>query len=241
MRRLTFLGFALLLATAGCGVVVAGSGNLVTEMREVSGFDRVALEGCGDLTIIQGDTESLVIKAEDNIMPKIKSVVKDGTLILGLDKDPFETFRLTESIEYTLTARRISGLSLAGSGSISSAEIRTDDMDISIAGSGDVTIDYLDGESLSVAIAGSGDCEVSGNVSRQVVSIAGSGDYTSRDLKSEVGAVSISGSGDAVVWTTESLNVDINGSGDVSYRGSPSVAKAVNGSGSVASLGKSGI
>jgi hypothetical protein len=241
MRKLIFLAPALLLAISGCAVVVAGSGDVVTETRSVQGFDSVALEGSGDVTLIQGDTESLVIKAEDNILPKVKSVVEDGTLVLGIESGPFETLRLNSEIEYTVTAKDISGLSIAGSGSISSSKLETDEMEIGIAGSGDVMIDLLTAESVAVAIAGSGECVLAGSVSKQAVSIAGSGDYEGGDLKSEVAAVAISGSGDAVVWTTDSLSAEISGSGDVAYRGSPAVSKAVSGSGEVTGLGTSGI
>jgi hypothetical protein len=49
----------LLMATA-CNVV-RGSGNVITEPREVSHFNRVSMGGSGELTITQGDEESLTV------------------------------------------------------------------------------------------------------------------------------------------------------------------------------------
>ena len=55
--------------------MVRGSGNVIDETREVSGFDFVSISNSGQATISVGDTESLVITAEDNILPLIQSNV----------------------------------------------------------------------------------------------------------------------------------------------------------------------
>ncbi len=46
-----------------------------TESRDVPGFTRLALGTIGELTLVQGEEESLVIEAEDNILPLITSEV----------------------------------------------------------------------------------------------------------------------------------------------------------------------
>ena len=51
--------------------VVRGSGDLVTEEREVSGFDELHFSGMGSLIIEQGDEETLIIEADDNIIDLI--------------------------------------------------------------------------------------------------------------------------------------------------------------------------
>ena len=64
----------LVMLLAGCSFV-RGSGVTVTETREVSNFDRVQLQSIGELTIIQGEPESLTIEAESNIVRRIKTDV----------------------------------------------------------------------------------------------------------------------------------------------------------------------
>ena len=47
---------------AGCGFIpaqVVGSGKVVTEDRQVSNFNQVAVSGIGDLVITQGQDETL--------------------------------------------------------------------------------------------------------------------------------------------------------------------------------------
>ena len=60
--------------------VVRGSGDLVTEERDVSGFDELHFSGMGSLIIEQGDEESLIIEADDNIIDLIETDVRGGDL-----------------------------------------------------------------------------------------------------------------------------------------------------------------
>jgi len=69
---------ALVLVTMACGISIPGSttitpsGVVISETRDVSGFDSVDVSTLGELTLIQGATESLVIEADDNLMPYVK-------------------------------------------------------------------------------------------------------------------------------------------------------------------------
>ena len=58
-----------LLFISACGLgTIQGSGDVITESREVSGFDSVSHTGIGQVIIVQGDEESLNIKADDKLM-----------------------------------------------------------------------------------------------------------------------------------------------------------------------------
>ena len=75
------MALSILACQVGGLTVVRGSGDVVEEVREVSGFTGVALlEGIGELTIKGGETESLRIEAEDNLMPYLETEVRKGTL-----------------------------------------------------------------------------------------------------------------------------------------------------------------
>ena len=50
-----------------------GSGDVITETRQVSNFTRIELDGSGDVEIVFGNKESITIEAEDNIMPLIET------------------------------------------------------------------------------------------------------------------------------------------------------------------------
>ena len=73
-NRLCAASLAVLLVVSACGVV-GGSGKVETETRQVSGFTAIDLTGTGEVTIEQGETESLTIEADDNVLPALTSKV----------------------------------------------------------------------------------------------------------------------------------------------------------------------
>jgi hypothetical protein len=187
------------------------SEGVTSESREVSGFDEVELNGVGNLSIEQTGSESLTVEAEADVLPKIRTEVKDGRLIIG--PEPGASIHTTEPIEYTLTVEILSALEVSGSGDVEAEDISTDE--------------------LTVAIGGSGEVEISGEADRQEVEISGSGDYQAEDLESKEAKVEVGGAGSAVVNSSNELEAEVSGSGTVEYVGDPRVRQDVSGAGEV--------
>lgn len=216
--------------------MVRGSGDMVTETREISNFDNVALRGSGEVVIVQSGEESLVIETDDNILQYITSEVSGGTLILGFEPGT-SNISPTELI-FTVGVDDLVGASVDGSGDISARSLETDSLDVDIGGSGNIKIDNLTAEELAIVIDGSGDVQLAGEVEQQSIDIGGSGEYSAGNLRSDSATVTISGSADAIVWAMKTLDVDISGSGSVDYYGSPRISSSQPGSGSLNSMGE---
>ena len=240
--EMTLLGLALtaVAATAcevhvGPGEFIQGSGTVKNEPRDVHGFDRVIMDGTGMLVITQGDTEHLVISAEDNILPKLSSDVANGQLELH----PQSNIQLhtTQPIRYQLAVKQLKEVRLGGVGDIQANSLEADQLDVVVAGSGNTDIRRLTATRLTVAVSGSGTVTIAGQSTQQNVTISGSGRYRAADLKSRSADIQINGSGDCAVSVADSLNVTIAGSGNVTYVGSPTVNQTILGSGRVSKTG----
>ncbi len=218
--------------------VVQGSGVVVSETRDVSGFNAITLNGVGRLDIIQGGSESLEIEAEDNILKELTSDVQAGTLTLGY-QDSFWVSSVipTKEIVYTLTVVDLTELTINGAGDVDIESLQTDTMAMTINGAGQVEIDDLTAETLSVQISGTATIELAGQVTRQTVNIAGAGNYQAGDLQSSTASVKVEGLGNARVWAVETLTITISGSGAVSYYGSPELSQEISGLGDITHLG----
>jgi len=248
LQTLLLAGILLALAfsLSACAAIdlqietLVGSGKIVTEERDVSGFDQILLAGPGDLTITQGETESLTITADDNLMDYIQSTVDGSTLMLGVDVDDLSdvitTFNPTR-LEYDLVVKDLSSLNLAGSGNASMDALDTGEMILTVAGSGNITINNLTADRVETNLPGSGNVELSGSAPDQMVTIAGSGNYIASNLESNIAHVFIGGSGNVTVWASDDLDINIAGSGKVDYYGSPTVKQQILGSGEVNALG----
>jgi len=230
MRVLILVIAVVSLILTGCQVV-SGSGNVVIEERQVVGFDGVALSGMGELTVIQADKTSVVIEAEDNILPFIETEVHQGVLHIGI-KDGV-AIRNSKPLKYTVTTPSISLLDVSGAGSISSEQIEADKLAIDVSGSGEIMLADITAVSLAVVISGNGEVLAQGEVDDQSITISGSGNYAAPNLVSNNAEVNVSGAGDALVWATDTLSVDISGSGKVAYQGEPQVNHSISGAGAV--------
>jgi Putative auto-transporter adhesin, head GIN domain len=204
---LALLTVALLL---GACSVTRGSGQLASESRPVTGFTKVELSGTGELTIERTGTESLAISAEDNILPLLTSEVSGDTLALGTKRNT--EIVTTKPINYALTVKDLTGLTLSGSGNIRVSNLSTTELTTKISGSGTIT--------------------ASGTADDQDLDLSGSGRYQADQLASKTVNASISGSGTASVLVSDALSARISGSGTLTYAGDPTrVTQDVSGSG----------
>ncbi len=237
---LTLLALGLVTLTA-CALPVnsvRGSGNVVTESRTVSGFDKVTLSGIGELDITQGDSESLTIQADDNLMPYITTVVQNGTLEIGLETSRgFVSLAATRGIKYTLQVQNLTALTVSGAGNVQMPALKTTNLTLRTSGAGNTTLSGLEASTVNTGLSGAGSIVLAGTVQTQEANLSGLGSYNAADLASASATVSISGAGSATVWATDSLNARITGAGSISYYGDPQVTQNITGLGSIRSLG----
>lgn len=247
MRKINLAGISLLLGVvvllSACSLpfvnVVRGSGNLETESRDVSGFNKIELNGAGQLIITQGSTETLEIQAEDNILPELTSEVEGDTLVLGYKDQTWRRSILpTEKIVYTLTVIDLTKFTFNGAGDLEMDSLETSSLELNINGAGNIKIKELLAEELSVTISGTGSINIAGEVESQDITIEGAGNYQSEDLQSQTAFIQVNGLGNSKLWVLESLDITINGSGSVDYYGAPDVTQDINGLGDVNSLGE---
>jgi len=195
----------------GCsGPKVVGSGIVQTEQRDVGVFAAVKCKIGGEITVTRAEQATLRITADDNLLPIIKTEVKDGTLIVSAEESYSSKTRVCLQIEVPMISR------------------------VEVLGSADVLLDSVTDEKLEIAIRGSGDIKAIGEVRSLDVIINGSGDLKLKQLQAQTCNICINGSGDAVLSVAESLDARINGSGDIIYYGTPHLQVKMRGSGNIA-------
>lgn len=224
-------------------VILASSliGQTIKEERPVKMFDQVSLTGIGTVILTQDKPTMLLVEADKDLLPEIKTEVRGSTLYLGLkDHTWWKSHWLGayKDIHYFVTLPKVRGISVSGSGSIEADKIESRKLRISISGSGEIEIGTLEAGNLDVSISGSGDCRLVGQVEDQKISISGSGTYDAHDLQSDETEIRISGSGNATVWVERDIDVKVSGSGTVKYVGDPKdVSFQSSGSGKVLKIG----
>ena len=215
------------------GPGVSGSGNVVTETRKVSSFDAISVEYPAQVSIKQGNTESLKIQAEDNLLPNLKTEVKNGTLEIFYKKTGDKHVNPTKPVVIIITVKDLAEVDFSSAGELTINGLKTDNLDVSLNGAGNVELNEINVKKLSVDLSGAGSTTASGTADNLDVNISGFGDFKGADLHSKTANVIISGAGSATVWVDDELDAEISGAGSVDYYGSPVVSKQVSGVGGV--------
>ncbi|MEZ4886088.1 MAG: head GIN domain-containing protein [Chitinophagales bacterium] len=231
-----------------------GSGDVISETRIVDFFDEIELRGSFELHLSQSDEFSLIIEADDNILPLIDTRINtQDRLIIDLD----DCIRKSEPIVLYIGAPNIEEIYLKGSGDViaattldfnalkleinGSGNVDIDSLfvnfaEIIIDGSGDARIDYLDALTVNAEVSGSGNIDLAGFSNDFNVEIDGSGDVDALNLITENCDIDISGSGNCEITATDKLDIIIRGSGSVYYRGNPVISSSISGSGNIIKL-----
>ncbi len=229
MKRVIYTFFAAILVVAATLKASAQS----EEKRQVSGFNSIASSGPFDVHIKIDGTESLKISASKDVINEIETVVEEGRLHIKFKHHDEWNHKDYGKIDVYITAKSLSALANAGSGSIRvDGTLSGENVNISIAGSGEIESSVKSGM-LHASISGSGSIHLNGSANEAKVNIAGSGNMNGKEFKTGSASVSIAGSGNAYLAADKSLSAHIVGSGSVIYSGNATVDSRTIGSGRV--------
>jgi hypothetical protein len=221
---------ALVASLALCLALSAAAAG-TREDRPVSGFHAISMGAVLDVEVVQDGSEALSIEGDPELLSKIETAVRDGTLEFRYKRD--SRVNSHGRVRATVHARDMDAIAISGAGNVRSAALEGGSMRLSISGSGDMDIGRLRASEASVTISGSGDVSVAGNVEALKARISGSGSVKAPKLEAQRAEVTISGAGNATVWAKRELVTAISGVGSVRYYGDPSVTKTVRGVGHV--------
>lgn len=218
------------------GEKVQGNGNVKKQVRDLAHFTGVNLHLGGNMELRIGNTESITIETDDNLLPLIDTVIENGTLKIRPVKR--NTQLNTRTMKIVVYAKEIDRIALGGSGTIDSDALRAKKLQFDLGGSGSINLKGVESDAISISVGGSGNLKTGpGNANSVSVSIGGSGDVDLGQVRTQDASISVAGSGEATVWATQGLSVTIAGSGDVNYYGDPKVSRTVVGSGGTKRLG----
>jgi hypothetical protein len=232
------------------------------QKRSVSNFTKLSFRTSGKLYLKQGNTNSVELEGDPEILEKIETEVENGKLSIGRKHEDswfnWRDWNDDEKIVAYVTMKDIEGVYVSGAGDVIAetkivgadmelkvsgsgnltAEIDAKDVDANVSGSGDLN---LTGKmrSLNSGISGSGKIMFNGNVTDFVdTSISGSGRFeasgSAREIKS-----TISGSGrvNAADLIVDRCHVRISGSGSVQVNVKTSIDASISGSGTLSYKG----
>ncbi len=207
-----------LLMFAGCLHMngIKGSGVRKTETRDVASFKSIESDGAYEIEVNCQKPLSLQVEGDDNILPLVKTDVRDGVLYIT-NPQPYHT---RQPVVLRITAPNIERIVSNGAGNFNVSNVKNDAFELHSTGA---TSFNANGQTKSVRIESSG-----------------AGKINAGDLRAEKANVSISGAASVDVFASDQLDVNLSGVGHVSYSGNPkTVNKNISGLGAVSAKGSS--
>jgi hypothetical protein len=210
---------------------INGSGNIISEKRNVGNFTGVQTEDVISVEVKNGPETVVDVEADDNVLPHIKTEVKNGQLRVY-----FKNIMSIGDVhaKVYVTAPVINELDVSGAASINSTGIlkTNDKMKLFISGAGNIKA-QLDAPDVAVDVSGSGSADLEGRTRHFSTDVSGAGNIKALDLLAETGDAKVSGAGSIRIHASVKLTAKVSGAGDVYYRGNPSLEQSVSGAGSV--------
>jgi hypothetical protein len=164
MKKILLLG----LSASLCLPVAAQQ----TETRHVTGFTGIKASNVFVITLVKGTSEALTITADEQIMPHVRSEVRNGILELSLDQ-PAKT-RKVQTLEATVTLKDLTRIELSGACRLSSRDmfspasfsarlrgvtvlqlsLKTGELDIEASGSNEIDLHIPHADRATLAFSG---------------------------------------------------------------------------------------
>ncbi len=213
------------------GERIAGSGNVITENRPVSGIASVSMTIPGNLEIQQGVAESLTVSGDDNILALLATDMRGDELVIGWKSNA--NVRPFRPLQIKLTVKDLQGVTSSSSGKVTVGSLTTGDFRLTLSSSGNVVMDALQADNVTANLSSSGDILLKGSANRLDLQLTSSGNFMGGDFQVRQAGVRVSSSGNATLWVTERLNVNITSSGNVAYYGDPAVLQTITSSGNL--------
>lgn len=204
-RMILFLSIALvaLVALSGCKFdsfsSTSGSGTMKVEKRNVPAFTALDISGAYEVEIVIKPEQSLEIEGDDNLLPLIKTEVKNGVLNITNDKG----FSTRQKLRVRIAVTSLEGISTSGASDINASNVKSEDFKIDASGAGRL--------------------QISGETKTLDIDMSGAGEVDAKDFHAQKVKIDSSGAAQADVYASEELNADVSGAGNVNYYGNPKV------------------
>jgi putative autotransporter adhesin-like protein len=207
-----------------------------SEQRSLPPFTRLEIGGMADITLVQGDSESIRYETAGR-GEKVTVGVQYGTLRIGSRSTRgFWSFLFgggARAVRATITFRKLEAVDVSGAVKLRADGWKADKLAFSVSGEGALRIEGLDVNELGIAVSGTVKAELSGRAAEQRIAISGAGNYRAPELTSDSARVAVSGAGKVLVNVAKTLKIAIAGAGTVEYIGDPKVSQEISGVGRV--------
>jgi hypothetical protein len=218
-----FIALPALFFATGCSHGISGNGNITTETRPVTTFNRIDADGAFSVQVKQDNTESVRVEADENLQQYITVRTEGNTLYLQMRKHT--QFNDIKKMVIHVSCRELSAIRTNIVGSFETIDtLRVGNLQVKTNSVGRTAL-LLNGNTLNADINSVGSCSLAGTIGDATINNAGVGQLSARNLKAGNLVLDNSGVGSAEVYADKTIAITSSGVGSVKYYGPASVTR----------------
>jgi len=155
MRKnvLAFLGLILMMVFLGCE---KGNGNIISQERNVDGFNGIKFEGVGNVNVYPGENYRVIVKTDSNLMDRVLTTVSGNILQITQKSGQFNASELTINVYMP----EIKSITLNSAGNIKVYNGNSSELSISLTGAGNIEAQDLQVQNVTVNNSGAGNIKI---------------------------------------------------------------------------------
>ncbi|MFC1968678.1 head GIN domain-containing protein [Chloroflexota bacterium] len=258
IKMLTAVLLSLLLVTfliSGCQTILVSkngeteTGKTETRQYDFSEFTRVDISSAFSYEIMQSDTYSISITANNNLFDDIKVAKEGQTLIIGMEIPgaPWAIFNTIPSLKAVITMPHLQGLessgatrgtvtgfssseeldvTASGASTVEILKIATGDVTFEVSGASEVTGD-IEAKNMELEVSGASSVQLKGSSGSIAAGVSGASHLKLADLKVENANVILSGASNGTVNLEGKLDAELSGASTLEYIGEPTLGTMV--------------
>ncbi len=208
---------------------VWGNGDVEKETRNIRSFNAIDISSAFEVELTQGNTESLVIEADENIMENIITEVVGGTLKIYVKGN----VRKVEKMKAYISFKMIDEIETSGAVDLKGMnKMKFNDLFIDSSGASDIELE-LTAKELKLDFSGATEINLIGYADALFIDSSGASDIKALDFEVKRCEVDASGASTIKVFVTDELEVEASGATTVRYKGRPAVDIDTSGASSV--------
>jgi hypothetical protein len=223
MHNLILLAFVVF-SLPGCYIdiweePIYGKGPVITEERDIHGFNGIKVSSGIDVYLKQGNSEKVKVVADENLHDVIETEVRNGILHIFTEV----SIRRPKSKKVYVTIEKLNSIRISSAGDVRGQnKIQTKNLTISLSSAGDLILD-IEAKLIELSISSSGDANLTGSSDYLDASLSSAGNLNAYDLEAKKCKIKVSSAGNAKIYVTDELSATASSAGDIYYLGDPKI------------------
>lgn len=216
-----FCALTLMLGIASSTVYaqnVKGNGKIKTDVRLVSGFNRVVVQGQVELFLSQESTEGVKIESEENLISLFKTSVSDSTLYVFVP-----SVKKALKLNVTVAFKDLKQITLLNEVTLKSEKVSNFDEIEFVCGDASRLNYEFKASKCTLKVIDNGSVSLRGYTEKLVVEAHDETEVNAFDLQSDYCTVIGSGYAEISVNAKKKLGVTISGNSNLYYMGEANI------------------